>query len=72
MNDTMQLMPSNDRKALEVTRAILSYACEELRDLSRPQPELAAAIGAALQLSSAILGAGHDDDTGAARRSSFE
>jgi hypothetical protein len=58
MSDVIRLMPADDRKALEVTHDMLGYVQREIGELKTPQPELAAAIARALQVSEAILSAG--------------
>lgn len=45
-----------DRKTLEVVREILAYAHRELGDLKTPAPDLANAVGHALQISTVVLG----------------
>jgi hypothetical protein len=56
MTNVVHFMQSEDRKALEVMQSLLAYAQRELGDLKTPQPQLAAVVENALQLSSVILG----------------
>jgi hypothetical protein len=56
MTNVIHFMQAEDRKVLEVMQSLLAYAQRELGALKTPQPQLAAVVDNALQLSSVILG----------------